>query len=167
MEEREARPFAHLDTPLTPLYRRVMRVFAEHKRRFVVHLRPEDVAEALRRDGGAPVSQEAVDKALASLEEWGNLRADPDTSRVTTVEGFYWAGLVIANGVLARFAARPWRMSAGDYLYLAAAAPGGRPLRGDPVVASWDPALHEAMQAQGVAVEEEVVLDDLLRDLAS
>ncbi|KWX09799.1 hypothetical protein TR74_07440, partial [Carbonactinospora thermoautotrophica] len=89
MEEREARPFAHLDSPLTPLYRRVMRVFVEHKRRFVVHLRPEDVAEALRRDGGAPVSQEAVDKALASLEGWGNLRADPDTSRVTTVEDFY------------------------------------------------------------------------------
>ncbi|WP_267595921.1 TIGR02679 family protein [Carbonactinospora thermoautotrophica] len=60
---------------------------------------------------------------------------------------FDWAGLVIANGVLARFAARPWRMSAGDYL--AAAAPGGRSLRGDPVVASWDPALHEAMQARG------------------
>ncbi|SFO36149.1 TIGR02677 family protein [Actinomadura madurae] len=70
---------------------RVMGVFVESKRRFVVHLRPEDVAEALRRDGGAPVPQKTVDKALGSLADWGNLRADPDTSRVTTVEDFYRA----------------------------------------------------------------------------
>ncbi|WP_254716248.1 TIGR02677 family protein [Actinomadura sp. WMMB 499] len=68
-----------------------MGVFVENKRRFVMHLRPEDVAEALRRDSGAPLAQETVDKALASLTEWGNLRADPDTSRVTTVEDFYRA----------------------------------------------------------------------------
>ncbi|WP_279433634.1 TIGR02677 family protein [Actinomadura sp. KC345] len=91
MEPQTARPFAHLDTPLSGTYRRVMAVFVENKRRFVVHLRPEDVAEALRRDGGSGLSQETVDKALGSLAEWGNLRADPDTSRVTTVEDFYRA----------------------------------------------------------------------------
>lgn len=83
--------FTHLDTPLAPLYRRVMNVFTANKRRFVVHLRPEDVAEALRADGSAPVGQDQVDKALSSLKDWGNLRADPDTGRVTTVEDFYRA----------------------------------------------------------------------------
>jgi uncharacterized protein (TIGR02677 family) len=86
------RPFAHLDVPLAPLYRRVMAVFMAAKQRFVVHLRPEDVAEALRRDGHwEPLSPEQVDEALHSLEGWGNLRADPDTGRVTTVEDFYRA----------------------------------------------------------------------------
>ncbi|MFG1998606.1 TIGR02677 family protein [Spirillospora sp. NPDC048911] len=91
MEQPIPRPFAHLDAPLSELYRRVMRVFVENKRRFVVHLRPEDVAETLRGDGGQGLLQEAVDKALESLADWGNLRADPDTSRVTTVEDFYRA----------------------------------------------------------------------------
>jgi uncharacterized protein (TIGR02677 family) len=87
-----ARPFAHLDVPLTPLYRRVMAVFMAAKQRYVVHLRPEDVAEALRRDGHwESLSPEQVDEALRSLEGWGNLRADPDTGRVTTVEDFYRA----------------------------------------------------------------------------
>lgn len=86
------RPFAHLDVPLAPLYRRVMAVFMAAKQRFVVHLRPEDVAEALRRDGSwDQLAQEQVEEALRSLEGWGNLRADPDTGRVTTVEDFYRA----------------------------------------------------------------------------
>jgi uncharacterized protein (TIGR02677 family) len=87
-----ARPFAHLDVPLAALYRRVMAVFIAAKQRFVVHLRPEDVAEALRRDGSwEAVTREQIDEALRSLEGWGNLRADPDTGRVTTVEDFYRA----------------------------------------------------------------------------
>jgi uncharacterized protein (TIGR02677 family) len=85
------RPFAHVDAPNSRVYRRIMRVFAAAKRRFVVHLRPEDVTELLRSDGGPALAQEQVEDALKSLEEWGNLRADPDTSRVTTVEDFYRA----------------------------------------------------------------------------
>jgi uncharacterized protein (TIGR02677 family) len=86
------RPFAHLDVPLAALYRRVMAVFTAAKQRFVVHLRPEDVAEVLNRDGTwVPITQEQVEEALRSLESWGNLRADPDTGRVTTVEDFYRA----------------------------------------------------------------------------
>lgn len=88
-QSREPRPFAHVDVQLAPLYRRVMRTFVANKQRFVVHLRPEDVAEALLHDGGPQVTQDAVDDALGKLTEWGNLRDDPDTSRVTTVEDFY------------------------------------------------------------------------------
>jgi uncharacterized protein (TIGR02677 family) len=83
------RPFAHLDAPLHELYRAIMTVFRDSKQRFVVHLRPEDVAEELRRAAGPAAGQEQVDDALVKLEEWGNLRANPDTSRVTTVEDFY------------------------------------------------------------------------------
>jgi len=83
------RPFAHLDAPLHELYRAIMTVFRDSKQRFVVHLRPEDVAGELRRAAGPAAGHEQVDDALVKLEEWGNLRANPDTSRVTTVEDFY------------------------------------------------------------------------------
>lgn len=87
----EPRPFAHLNGSNAGLYRAVMAAFVQAKRRFTVHMRPEDVHEALlARQGSAPELTE-VTAALASLEEWGNLRADPDTSRVTTVEDFHRA----------------------------------------------------------------------------
>jgi uncharacterized protein (TIGR02677 family) len=66
--------------------------FVAAKRRFVVHLRTEDLGDALaghEPDGHVPV--DALADALGQLEEWGNLRADPDTSRVTTVEDFHRA----------------------------------------------------------------------------
>jgi len=60
-----------------------MRAFIDAKRRFLVHLRPEDIAEAIQ--------DASAESALSALVEWGNLRADPDTSRVTSVEEFYRA----------------------------------------------------------------------------
>src|SRR5271155_2146532 len=92
VEPSEFRPFAHLATPNVALYRRVMAEFVAAKRRFVVHLRGEDLHEALTREqADGHVSIEAVADALSQLVEWGNLRADPDTSRVTTVEDFHRA----------------------------------------------------------------------------
>lgn len=86
MGETDLKPFTHVTVPNADLYRQVMSAFVRAKQRFTVHLRPEDVAEAM---GGAdPV---AVTDALTRLVEWGNLRADPDTSRVTTVEDFHRA----------------------------------------------------------------------------
>src|SRR5882757_11023371 len=81
-------PFAHLTVPNSALYRRVMRTFLTAKERFAVHLRPDDVHAALPA-AERPAELEAVVKALDSLVEWGNLRADPDTARVTAVEDFY------------------------------------------------------------------------------
>jgi uncharacterized protein (TIGR02677 family) len=89
MDELPPRPFAHLNAPLHELYRRVMGVFRASKQRFVVHLRPEDVTEALRANGATTAVPDDVQEALARLADWGNLRATPDTSRVTTVEDFY------------------------------------------------------------------------------
>jgi len=81
-------PFAHLTVPNAALYRQVMRAFLAAKERFAVHLRPEDVYAALDA-GSRPADVESVVKALDSLVGWGNLRADPDTARVTAVEDFY------------------------------------------------------------------------------
>lgn len=80
----EAQPFTHLGVPNAGQYRRLLRTFARAKERFVVHLRPEDVAAELRAD-----ADEQLTEALDQLVRWGNLRADVDTSRVTTVEDFH------------------------------------------------------------------------------
>lgn len=84
---RVAQPFAHLQAPNVVLYRQVIRAFVRAKERFTVHLRPEDVAADLDER----VELDALSDALEKLVEWGNLRADPDTSRVTTVEDFHRA----------------------------------------------------------------------------
>jgi uncharacterized protein (TIGR02677 family) len=80
-------PFAHLSAPNAPLYRDVLMTFARARDRFIVHMRPEDVIADL----GRPGETDEVVAALDKLAEWGNLRADPDTSRVTSVEDFHRA----------------------------------------------------------------------------
>lgn len=80
-------PFSHLTAPNAELYRQAMAAFVVAKQRFVVHLRPEDVHEAILATSPG-VGLEAVADGLGKLVEWENLRADPDTSRVTTVEDF-------------------------------------------------------------------------------
>ncbi|MBS2535916.1 TIGR02677 family protein [Catenulispora sp. NF23] len=89
-------PFAYLGTPNESLYAGVLGVFALAKQRFTVHLRPEDVladwpGTADGDDGPAaayrPDSDQLV-QALDKLVEWGNLRSDADTGRVTSVEDF-------------------------------------------------------------------------------
>lgn len=75
------RPFAHATADKAAAYRAVLEVFAAAKASFRVHLRPEDVVEALPQLG-EPAA------LLKQLVDWGNLRADPDTSRVSTVEDF-------------------------------------------------------------------------------
>ena len=64
-------------------------MFVTAKRGFLVHLRPDDLASSLGEAGGTPVDLAAVEAASKQFEQWLNLRADPDTSRVTTVDDFY------------------------------------------------------------------------------
>src|SRR5215472_7414321 len=80
----EPQPFTHLSVPNAGLYRGLLLTFARAKERFIVHLRPEDIASELRID-----ADEQLSLALEQLVVWGNLRADVDTSRVTTVEDFH------------------------------------------------------------------------------
>ena len=77
---------------------------------------------------------------------------------------FDWPGLSIANGIFARFGARPWRFDAAAYR--AAAHSGGSALRGQPIQASWDPELSDTMLAVGRKIEEEQTLSALLADLS-
>ncbi len=80
--------FAYVDADKAALYRAIMRLFIHAKERFSLHLRPEDVWRELR-GRGAHVEQHEIDVALKQLRDWENLRADPDTADVDTVEEFY------------------------------------------------------------------------------
>lgn len=68
-------------TEHTDAYRAIMREFASAKARFIVHMRPEELRDVVRRDTDLAV-------LMNQLVDWGNLKADPDTSRVATVEEF-------------------------------------------------------------------------------
>ncbi len=74
---------------------------------------------------------------------------------------FDWPGLHIARRVMDRTDARPWRFGAADYLE----APAGPPLKGKAANAPWDDRLASTMERRGVAVHEELVLEELLFDL--
>lgn len=82
---------------------------------------------------------------------------------------FDWAGIGITRSLREHHRARPWRMSAGDYREALDRAASDRTdlpnLVGAPVETPWDPALAELMATAARAVEEEVVLPDLLADL--
>ena len=80
---------------------------------------------------------------------------------------FDWPGVAITAKVIDRHGARPWRMTAGDYLSGIQAADMAIALKGDPVPTPWEPELRETMRATGRAVYEETVADQLLADLAS
>lgn len=64
-----------------------MQAFAAAKAHFIVHLRPEEIIERLSAENDC--SPEEIPAALEQLVAWGNLLAQPDTGRVTTVEDFY------------------------------------------------------------------------------
>ncbi|QBI20869.1 TIGR02679 family protein [Egibacter rhizosphaerae] len=75
-----------------------------------------------------------------------------------------WAGMRIASAVMRRTGASPWRLCVADYE--AAAERSSKRLTGPAAEAPWDPALPTAMHARGIAVEEELMLEELLSDLA-
>ena len=83
---------------------------------------------------------------------------------------FDWPGIALANRVIRRYEALPWRMGTADYEHLAARSQAeGIPqlaLDGQPVSADWDPDLAPAMTALGVALHEEATLELLVDDLS-
>jgi uncharacterized protein (TIGR02679 family) len=82
---------------------------------------------------------------------------------------FDWPGIMLANRVVERYGAEPWRMGTEDYEYLATRAQAhGTPqllLSGPRAEAVWDAELAPAMEALGIALHEEAALDLLLEDL--
>jgi uncharacterized protein (TIGR02679 family) len=79
---------------------------------------------------------------------------------------FDWPGLAIASSVMHRHGARPWRMSAADYIAGVRADAEHVRLTGTPQPTPWDPELGEVMAATGRVVYEESVADTLLTDLS-
>ncbi|WP_329227202.1 TIGR02679 family protein [Streptomyces canus] len=82
---------------------------------------------------------------------------------------FDWPGIMLANRVVERYGAEPWRMGTEDYEYLATRAQAhGTPqllLSGPRAEAVWDAELAPTMEALGIALHEEAALDLLLEDL--
>jgi uncharacterized protein (TIGR02677 family) len=80
--------FRHVSADKAVTYRAILEAFAQAKRQFQLHLRPDDVLAQARWPRAAPSADE-VQQALAQLVDWGNLKAQPDTARVATVADFY------------------------------------------------------------------------------
>lgn len=78
---------------------------------------------------------------------------------------FDWGGVRIGNLLHRRLPIVPWQFDGDAYLRAVAAHRNASSLAGDPVAASWDPNLGEAMRREGRRIEEELVADDLLRVL--
>ncbi|WP_329521380.1 TIGR02679 family protein [Spirillospora sp. NBC_01491] len=82
---------------------------------------------------------------------------------------FDWPGIAMANRMIGRYGARPWRLGAADYEEQVAAARSRgtplQPLAGTPVAAGWDPELTPTMQALNAGVQEESALELLIDDL--
>ena len=79
---------------------------------------------------------------------------------------FDWPGVAIANSVIRRHGAGPWRMGAADYRVAVSADDEHVALTGPPQPTPWDPELGEVMAATGRVLYEESVADALLTDLA-
>lgn len=123
---------------------------------------PSVVAAAANRLGAACAPLVCVEGQVRTAARLLLDRLTGAGARLRYHGDFDWAGVGIANRVIARHGAAPWRLSARDYT----AAAGGPPLIGRPVDPSWDADLAPAMRRRGRAVHEEQVLGDLLTDLA-
>ena len=74
---------------------------------------------------------------------------------------FDWPGIQIANLMIQRYGATPWRLAATDYEN----SPPGISLKGRAVTACWDRNLAARMIQRQCAIHEEAVLSLLLKDL--
>ena len=83
----DATLFQHVTAEKTMLYRVVLDVFARAKRQYRLQLRPDEVLAEARWNGNRP-STEELSAALQQLVAWGNLEAQHDTQRVSTIEDF-------------------------------------------------------------------------------
>jgi len=88
----QANLFRHVSAEKVALYRKVMETFTKAKRQFRLHLRPDEVlAEG---NWQALPAIDEIQKALSQLTEWGNLEAEPDTARVSSLNDFYRARFI-------------------------------------------------------------------------
>ena len=83
-EQQVSSPFTYLTVANAELYRRVMFAFVAAKRASRCTCAPRTCG---RRSATRRTWPTVADALSSALEGWGNLRADPDTSRVTTRRG--------------------------------------------------------------------------------
>ncbi|MDH6127350.1 TIGR02679 family protein [Kitasatospora sp. GP82] len=79
---------------------------------------------------------------------------------------FDWGGIRIATRLLANVPWTPWHYTASDYRAALAKYPDTAALTGVPAATPWDLPLASALHEAGRRIEEELVLDQLLADLA-
>lgn len=79
---------------------------------------------------------------------------------------FDWVGLRLVAAAMAKYGARPWRMTARDYRD-ALAGDETTPLAGPQAASPWDPRLAPLMGERGQAVMEERLIATLIDDLKS
>lgn len=82
--------FRHVAADKAVFYRAIMDAFAAAKRQFRLQLRPDEVQIEAHWAGPTP-SLDEIQQALVQLADWGNLEAQPDTTRVSSIEDFYRA----------------------------------------------------------------------------
>lgn len=80
---------------------------------------------------------------------------------------FDWPGIEMTNQLRTRYQAKPWRMSAADYLSGVRSDSDHVQLGGKPQGTPWDQELAEVMERENRAVYEEAVTDTLLADWSS
>jgi uncharacterized protein (TIGR02679 family) len=79
---------------------------------------------------------------------------------------FDWPGIAIANRIITRHGAHPWRFATADYEAAIKNNADYVSLAGTPQPTPWAPTLAAAMTAHDCAVYEESVADELITDLA-
>ena len=82
--------FRHVSADKASVYRTVLDVFAAAKRQYRLQLRPDEVLAEAVWPAAAPGAEELA-AALSQLVAWGNLEAQPDIARVTTLADYYRA----------------------------------------------------------------------------
>ncbi|HSZ13202.1 MAG TPA: TIGR02679 family protein [Solirubrobacteraceae bacterium] len=80
---------------------------------------------------------------------------------------FDWGGIRIGNVLHRRLPLEAWQFDTEAYMRAADAVASHQPLVGAAVHASWDPRLSETMRHAERRIEEELVLNRLLADLAA
>lgn len=82
------RLFAYAVEPKAPLYRSIMRIFAEAKARYELRLRPTELLERLPAVALHDIDVDGLENTLDQLVTWGNLRRIQDTARARNLAEF-------------------------------------------------------------------------------
>ncbi len=83
--------FRHLGADKADLYRRILAVFAAALRQYQLQLRPDEVLAQGDWAAGALPRIEDIQATLTQLSTWGNLEAQPDMARVSSLSDYYRA----------------------------------------------------------------------------